>query len=358
MSAVIPRPVGPTIDWNASATTTASRPRMRTHVCPYQVISTSRFWHTAVAARSPEKERPEAPAQSAPPVGGREDGTSKGSVREKHYADVVQAQDGNRLRNANATPGAATPSDAAARIAGRMHPPRRSPAAALVLVVVAACTTVAPTQTPTAVSTPGPTGPAPTGASASGRPGADVYAQIRGDVEGIRGLSPTAAVEPITIDEAQLRKNLEAEFDTQNGASAVADSEDLLQTLGLLPQGSSLRQIMLDFQSGQVAGYYSPERKELDVVSRSGGIGALEKVTYAHEFTHQLQDQHGLLAGLGLDTHDQSDRSMARLALVEGDAVSVQSTWMQSKLTPKELGELLAAALGPSSVEALQRAPA
>src|SRR5687768_13101850 len=39
MSAVIPRPVGPTTDWNASATTTASRPFIRTHVCPYHVIS-------------------------------------------------------------------------------------------------------------------------------------------------------------------------------------------------------------------------------------------------------------------------------------------------------------------------------
>ena len=49
-----------------------------------------------------EKERPEAPAQSAPPVGGREDGTSKGSVRETQYDRGVQTQDLIRLRNANA----------------------------------------------------------------------------------------------------------------------------------------------------------------------------------------------------------------------------------------------------------------
>src|SRR4029079_8329969 len=39
MSPVIPRPVGPTTDWKGSLTTTASLPRNRTHVRPYQVSS-------------------------------------------------------------------------------------------------------------------------------------------------------------------------------------------------------------------------------------------------------------------------------------------------------------------------------
>src|SRR6186997_339677 len=38
-SPVIPRPVGPTTDWNGSLTTTASLPRNRTQVRPYQVSS-------------------------------------------------------------------------------------------------------------------------------------------------------------------------------------------------------------------------------------------------------------------------------------------------------------------------------
>src|SRR5690242_10384098 len=103
MSAVIPRPVGPTIDWNASATTTASRPRSRTQVCPYQVISIPLILTGAagllIGSEQPmavdeavcsgadsgfeAKKRPGAPAQSVPPVGGREDGTSKGSVRHR-----------------------------------------------------------------------------------------------------------------------------------------------------------------------------------------------------------------------------------------------------------------------------------
>ena len=54
------------------------------------------------------KRRPEAPAQSAPPVGGREDGTSKGSVRIGDYGPGVQTQATNRLRKVNATIGSGT----------------------------------------------------------------------------------------------------------------------------------------------------------------------------------------------------------------------------------------------------------
>ncbi len=114
---------------------------------------------------------------------------------------------------------------------------------------------------------------------------------------------------------------------------------------------------MLDFQTGQVAGYYSPDKDELFVVSRTGGLGPAEMVTYAHEFTHQLQDQRFDLAKLGLDAADQSDRQLAHLALVEGDAVTVQSGWMTTNLTPQQLGELLGASLDPKALEALQNAP-
>lgn len=211
-----------------------------------------------------------------------------------------------------------------------------------------------PTVAATSTGTPssGPTEPPP-----SSRPASEIYAEIRTAVEAIRGLQPTSDVDPVTIDDTQLRTNFEAEFDTSYPPAQLKDAEDLLITLGLLPAGSSLRAITLDFQAGQVAGYYSPDKDELFVVSRSGGIGPVEEATYAHEFTHQLQDQRFDLGALGLDATEQSDRSLGRLALVEGDATSVQTTWMTENLTSKELGELLAAALDPAAIEALNNAP-
>jgi hypothetical protein len=162
----------------------------------------------------------------------------------------------------------------------------------------------------------------------------------------------------VTIDAQQLRTNLTAEFDRANSAKDLKFSEDALIALGLLPAGASLRDLTLDFQGSQVAGYYSPDKNELFVVSRSGALGPAEEVTYSHEFTHQLQDQHFVLDDLGAGAANQSDRALARLALVEGDAVSVQNRWTAENLTPEEMGQLLTASLDPKAIEALQRAPA
>src|SRR5687767_4432977 len=231
---------------------------------------------------------------------------------------------------------------------------RRSTVFATALApAIGACGSTVPSAPPTPGPTPGPTAPTQTQ-----RPASETEAETRPGVAEIRNLEPSADVDPVTIDEAQLRTNFEAEFDRAQTPAQLKDSEDMLITLGLLPPGASLRALTLDFQAGQVAGYYSPEDDELFVVSRSGGIGPAEEATYAHEFTHQLQDQRFDLGALGFDAIDQSDQALARLALVEGDATSVQTTWMTQNLDARELGEVLAAALDPEALEALRRAPA
>ena len=236
----------------------------------------------------------------------------------------------------------------------RPAPPRRLAAWLAAVLVAGACSPTAPSPGPTATALPPPS-PSP---AASRPPAAEVYAAIRNDVEAIRGLQPSEAVDPVTIDEAQLRKNLTAEFDAETTASDLKFSENVLITLGLLPAGSSLRELTLDLQGSQVAGYYSPDKNQLFVVSRSGGLGPAEEVTYSHEFTHQLQDQTFNLDKLGADATNQTDRALAQLALVEGDAVSVQNRWTTANLTPEEMGQLLSASLDPKALEALQNAPA
>jgi hypothetical protein len=240
-----------------------------------------------------------------------------------------------------------------------MHRRRTTTALALALAL-GGCSVTAPSPTPVPTEPPtsAPTSAPPATAAPTARPAAEIYGDIRTQVEGIRGLQPTKAVDPVTIDAAQLAKNLETEFDTSHDAKTLKDTEDVLITLGLLPAGTSLRAATLAFQGGQVAGYYSPEEDKLFVVSRSGAIGPADESTYAHEFTHQLQDQHVDLDKLGIDVADQSDRSLARLALVEGDATSVQTTWMTKYLTSKEMGEVFAAGLDPAAMAAFNNAPA
>jgi hypothetical protein len=92
-------------------------------------------------------------------------------------------------------------------------------------------------------------------------------------------------------------------------------------------------------------------------VSKDGGIGPVEEITYAHEYTHALQDQaFGLRSVVGKDT-DQSDRTIARSALVEGDATLLMSLWAQRFLTPQELAEV-GSTSDPASEAILARMPA
>ena len=242
----------------------------------------------------------------------------------------------------------------------RSHPTTRGSFAAVavaVAIALAACTST-PTPSPT-VSTPAPTaaGTSPALPSATPADPAAVYGAIAAEVEQLRGLQPTADVAPAVLDQATLTKNLTADFDKSNPASAIAQSEEELVGLGLLPAGTDLRSTILAFQAGQVLGYYSPDEHKLFVVSRAGGIGPTQRLTYAHEFTHQLQDQHFNLKSLALDAKDQGDRGLARLSLVEGDAVSVQTAWMTTALTKDELAQVLAESLDPTAMAALQNAP-
>jgi hypothetical protein len=234
------------------------------------------------------------------------------------------------------------------------------PLVAASLLLVACTSTGLPSPSPEP-STP-PTH-APTLAPASSTPGPrssidPVYASIAAQVEQIRGLHHTADVTPVVIDKATLRQNLEADFDQSNQPGAVEASERLLKALGLLPPDATLRSEVINLQAGQVVGYYSPKRDQLFVVSTAGGIGPTQRATYAHEYTHQLQDQNFGLEKLGFDATDQSDRSLARLALVEGDAVTAQTRWMQANLTAEDLGQIFADASDPAVLEALQGAPA
>lgn len=238
----------------------------------------------------------------------------------------------------------------------------RSPLAAWLALSMAALVGCGPAATPSAPA-PSPSSVAasastvPSSATASLDPLA-IYAQIATQVEQIRGLQPRAAITPVLIDEATLRANLTADFDHDNPPSQLAASEAVLTILGLLAPGTNLRTAYLDLESGQVIGYYSPDHDQLYLVSRSGGVGPTQEVTYAHEFTHQLQDQAFDLKKLGLDAPDQGDRSLARLALVEGDAVTTQTAWMTEHLSPAELGQVLIDASDPVAAAALQRAPA
>ena len=216
--------------------------------------------------------------------------------------------------------------------------PRRLVVAALVAGLVAtAC---------------GSTGPSPS-------PSEDlsIYTQIEGQVVAIRGLTPKTPVARKVVDQAGMRDIVTTSFHDQNPESLVKSTESLYKALLLLPATSSLDTLWTDLLSSQVIGLYDDITKRMYVLSSTGTIGPAEEITYAHEYTHALQDQaFGLESIIGKAT-DQGDRALARTMLIEGDATLSMSLWAQANLSAAEIAAV-GQATDPASQAVLDRTPA
>jgi hypothetical protein len=85
-----------------------------------------------------------------------------------------------------------------------------------------------------------------------------------------------------------------------------------------------------ELYSEQIAGYYDTKTKEMYVVQGEGFFGN-ERMTYAHEFTHVLQDQNTTCERACSVNEEYCEENTeycaAVTALVEGDATMVQFTW-------------------------------
>lgn len=168
--------------------------------------------------------------------------------------------------------------------------------------------------------------------------------QIEQQVISIRGLQPKNAVKRDLLSTAQLRENVINDFFKDYTAEDAKDDVKELSLLGLIEPDFDINNFYIDLYSEQVAGYYDPETKEMYVISDSS-FGALEKMTYAHEYTHVLQDQtYDLRDGMKIndeycETH--TEYCAAVQALTEGDASLSEQIWFVNKASPKEQQEVL-----------------
>lgn len=230
-----------------------------------------------------------------------------------------------------------------------------------VALIVVACGQATPTPTPAPTATPTPTvapsvSPLPSpSASASLDPNA-VFDEIERQVIAIRGLKPTAAVDREIIDEPRLRDLLTAMYDEDNTPAVVAANERLYKALGLIPADASLRALSLDLMSSGVAGFYRDDEKKMYVVARSGAITPADRITYAHEYTHALQDQHWSVFKDQKGVTDRGDWYLGRAGVYEGDATLLMTYWAQAHLTMAELLE--AAKVDPAAQAILDGTPA
>ena len=136
-----------------------------------------------------------------------------------------------------------------------------------------------------------------------------------------------------TISAEQAREEGLAVLDEEYPPERRAADEEILTMLGLLPEGSDLRELAGTIFGEEVAGFYDDEKKQMTLVAGSGE-GTEGEITLAHELTHALEDQHfdlGLQGGL-------DDHRTARSALIEGTATVAMVDYLVRFLTGGAVG--------------------
>jgi len=213
--------------------------------------------------------------------------------------------------------------------------------------------TLTPTITPTATITPTPTiQPTSTISPTPSLPpvnSADASAMksIQTQVSDLRGLPVTAQIPAYLIAKDRAVSLLLDDLITSDTSAALQDEKQALVSFGLIMPDYNLQNHIINRMVAGWNGFYLPWDRQIFIVGAQ--FGDIEGYVYSKEFDHALIDQNFDLGKLGLtkgcifkDEHCQASQ-----ALIEGDALLLQSQWLKQYADPRKFKTL--AAYKPSS---------
>jgi hypothetical protein len=172
--------------------------------------------------------------------------------------------------------------------------------------------------------------------------------QIEEQVIGIRGLDPADIGPTDIITRAELAVELRRLFDEQYPPEERERDNIALRALGLLEPDQDVAELQLQLLGDQVLGFYDDIGKRMVVVSDTG-LDLEARITFAHEYTHALQDAAFGPGALDTDTPGDDDGDLARLSMIEGDAMLTMLAWMLQNLTQQEILDYFASAELPDT---------
>jgi len=156
----------------------------------------------------------------------------------------------------------------------------------------------------------------------------------------LRNLSPVEPVSKHFLTATDLRELLSAWYAQDNPLDEVFVRQQLYLALGFLRPGDDLNIIQSELMARSVAGLYNALDKQLYIVSDRWNMTAADEMTFAHEFTHAMQDQHYHL--LSFDERARTlDEQLANTALIEGDATLSMSFYAIRNLSQRDVDEMI-----------------
>jgi hypothetical protein len=166
-----------------------------------------------------------------------------------------------------------------------------------------------------------------------------VLAEIEEQVIAIRGLEAADVGAPDLITRDELGPELEALFERSYPPDEREQDNQALRALGLLGPDEDVAELQLQLLGDQVLGFYDEVENRMVVVTDEG-LDANAKLTYAHEYTHALQDAAFEPSNFDADADLEDDRALALTAQTEGDATVTMLAWALAHLSQEELADV------------------
>jgi hypothetical protein len=144
--------------------------------------------------------------------------------------------------------------------------------------------------------------------------------------------------QPIKVDvlgREELFRHLKTQIDKEIKPEQIVGEKALYVRWGMLAPDFDYGAFLLDLYTEQVGGFYDPETQMLYLVEGAPLARLDMEVLIAHELTHALQDQHYQLRDFMGDSSD--DQTLARQALVEGDAVVTSIEYVQQRMQQRPM---------------------
>lgn len=159
--------------------------------------------------------------------------------------------------------------------------------------------------------------------------------ELQREVGEVGGVPFRAEVPVDFMGKAELARYLREVFDSEYPPQRAAAEQRTLVALGLLAEGTDLRQVRARLLEDNVVGFYDerPGRKRLYAVSEHRRLTPANQIILSHELRHAQQDQYmELHRALPSTVGDFDDRRLALMSLIEGDATLVMERFLARRL--------------------------
>ena len=165
--------------------------------------------------------------------------------------------------------------------------------------------------------------------------------EILAKVSKLRALPVVRPIQVGLLDRSQLQHKLTQQIAEEIPADKLRGEAALYHQLGMLPAGFDYKTFLIDLYTEQIGGFYDPKTRELKLIKGTPLTGLDQQLLISHELTHALQDQRYDLNKFLNSDSGNDDRSLAQMALIEGDATVSASEYIQSRASAKPLQGLL-----------------